>query len=291
MAGSKNKELKNIDVSYIYANPDQPRKEFDKDKLEELAMSIKEYGILEPIVVTKRDDRYMIIAGERRYRASGLARLKTMPCMVIEADAALVEELALLENIQREDLNIMEEARAFRALLDRGWSNEELATKMGFKQVWRVEERLSLLKLAPEYQDMVISGELGHSQAFETSRLPVARQADVLRLIRSGKLNSYNSLRSFVNGLLLIDSQENLFELQTLTPSEEASIRILEATVKAAERLTGQLQNSQIKHLEKVAFHSTVSVERLDLIIQSMQKIRKAVFAGSGVKEAMKEVM
>src|ERR1035437_6769618 len=121
--------LATIPLHLIYPNPDQPRKDFDAEKLEELAMSIREYGVLEPIVVTKRDVRYMIIAGERRYRASLLAAISEIPARIIEADDTLVEELALLENVQREDLNIIEEAKAFKSLLDRGWTREELAAK------------------------------------------------------------------------------------------------------------------------------------------------------------------
>ena len=100
--------LTTIPPKLIYANPNQPRKAFDPEKLQELAGSIKEYGVLEPIVVTPRADRYMIIAGERRFRASTLASLSELPAL-IKADDNMVEELALLENVQRQDLTIIEE--------------------------------------------------------------------------------------------------------------------------------------------------------------------------------------
>ena len=103
-----------IPVSEIFANPNQPRKEFDKDKLDELAQSIKENGLLEPIVVTPRNGKYMIVAGERRWRAHLIAGLEYAEANIIEADDDKVEELALLENIQRQDLNVMEEARAYK---------------------------------------------------------------------------------------------------------------------------------------------------------------------------------
>lgn len=102
------------------ANPNQPRKQFDQGALEELAESIKQYGILEPIVLKPRDGQFMIVAGERRFLAPKLAGLSEIPARIIEASDELVEELALLENVQRQDLNAIEEAKAYRALLDRG---------------------------------------------------------------------------------------------------------------------------------------------------------------------------
>lgn len=160
-----------LPIKEIFPNPDQPRKEFDRHKLAELAMSIKEYGIFQPITVTPRNDRYMIIAGERRFRACQLAGLEKVSAMIKVANGELVEELALLENIQRQDLNIIEEAMAFRALLERGMSKEDLARKMGFKQMWRIDERTSLLNLTEEIQKMVVKGRITNSQAFEMSRV------------------------------------------------------------------------------------------------------------------------
>ena len=140
--------LTTIPLNLIYANPNQPRKAFDPEKLQELAGSIREYGVQNPILVTPRGDRYMIIAGERRFRASILAGLKEVPVTIKDVDDSMVEELALLENVQREDLTIIEEARAYQALLDRGMSKEELASKLG-KMPWRIDERTSLLNLSP----------------------------------------------------------------------------------------------------------------------------------------------
>jgi ParB family chromosome partitioning protein len=136
-----------LPIKYIFPNPNQPRKDFDPVKLEELSMSIKEYGVRQPILVTPRDGRYMIVAGERRYRASLLAGLTEMPAVIDEMTDDLVEELALLENIQREDLNVIEIALAYKSLMDRGWTTQRLARKMGFKQVWRINEKICLLNL------------------------------------------------------------------------------------------------------------------------------------------------
>jgi len=301
--------MNTLPIDKIYPNPDQPRKKFDPDKLEELAMSIKQYGVLEPIVVTPRlvpsplrgegqdegdegsggETRYMIIGGERRFRASLLAGLEEVPVSILEADDNLVKELSLLENIQREDLNIIEEAEAYQGLLDRGWTKEDIARKMGFKQTWRVDERLSLLNLSPDHQTLVIDGTIGHSQAFEMSRVSPDKQSLILRRIKSGELAGYNKLRSFVDGLILVDQQETLFTFQTVTPQEKQSIEDFENLLKSIERFITATASVGTDHFKKASFHSQVSPERLDLIIQHLMKLRKLVLAGTGLKNAIED--
>lgn len=285
----KSGKLSVLPLVSVFPNPDQPRKDFDPVKLEELAMSIREYGVLEPIVVTPRDGRYMIIAGERRFRASQMAGCPSVPARIIEASDELVEELALLENIQRQDLNPLEEARAFRALLERGWTKDDLALKMGFKQTWRVDERMSLLNLDEDFQTLLIEGKISNSQAFEMSRLALPVQAVALKKILSGELGTYNRLRAFVDGLLAVERQETVFALQPISPEERTAIEGLESVMKSAEKfVSAMLSEGRFKALEKSVFHSDVSVERLDLVIRHLQRIRKAVFSGAGVKAAIK---
>ena len=125
-------EVKTIDMGLIDVNPNQPRKVFDPTALSELAQSIKTHGVIQPILVTPRNNRYMIVAGERRFRASKLAEIKTIPCIVKDFDDAQVQEVALLENIQRQDLNPIETARALKELQDSyGWTQEALADRLG----------------------------------------------------------------------------------------------------------------------------------------------------------------
>jgi ParB family chromosome partitioning protein len=302
-----NDTIRNIPMELVFPNPNQPRKDFDPEKLEELAMSIRQYGVLEPIVVTPRPFpgvgaltfdsmsksgpdpavAYMIVAGERRYRASLLSGTAEIPARIIEAGDALVEELALLENVQREDLNIIEEARAYQALLDRGWTREELARKMGFKQPWRIDERTNLLNLAPEYQRLVADGTIGHSQAFEMSRVGPSHQALILKKIRSGELGSYNKIRAFVDGLIAAQQQGCIFSFETITLEERSTIDSLESLIRSVERYITILDGDRAQDLKKAAFHSAVTPERLDLIIQHLMKIRKLVLAGTGVKTAI----
>lgn len=274
----------------IFANPDQPRKQFEQTALEELAASIKQYGILEPLVVTPRDGRYMIIAGERRFRASGLAGLTELPVVVKEADDRLVEELALLENVQRKDLNIVEEAHAYGTLLDKGYVLDELAAKIG-KTARFIEQRTALRRLKDEFQRLAVSGDLNASEAYELSRVPVSRQAEVCKRILSGELRSYlnNKIRSFVNGLFKLEQQESLLVFELASPEERKSMADFEVALKAVERFLESVSDkNQVGHLKKAVFHSSVTPERLDVVIASLTRIRKAVVEGAGVKSAMR---
>lgn len=126
------KVYKQIDIEKISANENQPRTVFDDEKIEELAASIKENGLIQPIIVRKYNRGYQIVAGERRYRASKLAGLKTVPCVIKDIDDKQVDTLAIIENIQRENLSPIEEANAYKTLIDTYDMNQtELANKVG----------------------------------------------------------------------------------------------------------------------------------------------------------------
>lgn len=286
----KQNNITEIPLAVIFPNPDQPRKDFNEEKLEELSESIKNYGVLEPIVVTPRGNRYMIIAGERRYRASLLAKLKSIPVSIIDADDALVEELALLENIQRQDLNIIEEGKAYQRLLDRGWTVEKLTKKLGYKKTGPIYDRVSLLNLKPEYQGLTITGELSPLQAYEISRLPKSKQDMVFLKVRKGELNTYNKLYAFVTAMINLENQTEIFALSPLTENERESISTFDGLVTSIERFIRKIhQQDTLRHLEKAAFHSSVNAEKLDFIIHSLQKIRRTILTGEGVKKALKE--
>ena len=164
--GGENR-ITNIKLSMIDPKSDQPRKYFDKDALEELAASIAENGLLQPILVREYgDSRYQIIAGERRFRASKLAGLSEIPAIILEKDDRKVAEIALIENIQREDLNPVEEAMAFRALIkEYNLTQEELSERVG-KSRSAIANTMRLLDLPDEVLTMVASGELsaGHAR-------------------------------------------------------------------------------------------------------------------------------
>lgn len=169
-----------LDIDKIVPRPDQPRQIFDKEKLEELASSIKENGVLQPILVRPREDRYEIIAGERRYRAAKMAGLEQVPAVIKEIDDEKAAEIALIENLQREDLNIIEEARALRNMIDRfGYTQEELSRRIGKSRAY-VANTIRLLNLPGEILKFLEEGKLtaGHARAI----LALENKDDQLKL-------------------------------------------------------------------------------------------------------------
>jgi ParB family chromosome partitioning protein len=156
-----------LPVEAIERNPEQPRKRFEDAKLEELATSIRQHGVVEPIIVRKEGARYRIMAGERRWRAAQRAGLKEVPALLREATDREAFELALVENLQRADLNAIEEAEAYEVLLaDHGLTQEAIAGRVG-KERSTVANALRLLKLPDEVRDAVRGGQLdmGHARA------------------------------------------------------------------------------------------------------------------------------
>ena len=159
--------VEQIEIGKIDPNKNQPRKVFDETALNELASSIKIHGIIQPIVLNKVGDRYMIIAGERRWRAAQIAGLKTVPAIVKNYDARQIKEISIIENLQREDLNPMEAARAIKELMEEyGWTQEVVADRLG-KSRPVIANTIRLLNLEPEVIDMIEKGKLsaGHARS------------------------------------------------------------------------------------------------------------------------------
>ena len=160
-----------LQTDRVFPNPDQPRKRFDPDALAELAASIKSSGLAQPISVRAHGDGHMIVMGERRWRAHVLAGLPTIEANVIDVADQERDILAIIENLQRQNITPLEEGRAFQRVLDTGLTPQELADRLGLKQHWRVTERTALLKLNPPYLDLLEKGHLTASQGTELARL------------------------------------------------------------------------------------------------------------------------
>jgi ParB family chromosome partitioning protein len=172
----------------IRPNPHQPRVHFDEDALEELAESIKQDGVHQPIVVRHRGDVYEIVSGERRVRASILAELATVPAVVRDVSDEDMLKLGLIENIQREDLNPIETAKAYKALAAHfDWTQDELAAQVGKKRA-TVTNTMRLLNLPMEVQDLVESGQLnmGHARALLSAETASRQSALARRAVQEG---------------------------------------------------------------------------------------------------------
>jgi len=160
-------EIQELRISDIDPNSSQPRKSFDEDSLKELAQSIRQHGVIQPITVRPNGDRYMIITGERRWRAARLAGLKTIPAIVKDLNDNDILEIALIENIQREDLNPIEQAKALKMLIEKfNFTQEDLAERLG-KNRSTIANTMRLLNLSENVQNMIINGKLseGHARA------------------------------------------------------------------------------------------------------------------------------
>ena len=164
-------EIKELNIDDLRVNPYQPRKVFDDDALKELASSIKEHGVFQPIIVKKSIKGYEIVAGERRFRASKLAGLDKIPAIIRDFNDEEMMEIALLENLQRENLNAIEEAEAYKAMIEKlELTQEELSKKVG-KSRSHITNILGLLRLPEDVQKMVGSNKLSMAHARVLSKL------------------------------------------------------------------------------------------------------------------------
>ncbi|MBE7074167.1 MAG: ParB/RepB/Spo0J family partition protein [Clostridiales bacterium] len=174
-----------LDINKIYPNPNQPRKHFDEEALQELASSIKLHGVIQPLVVNKAEDgNYMIIAGERRWRASNLAGLEKVPVVIKNYTEKQVKEIAIIENLQREDLNPIEAARAIKQLMEEYNLTQEVVSDRIGKSRSSVANTLRLLSLYPDVITMIENGRLssGHARSLvviddTTQQIKLAKQA------------------------------------------------------------------------------------------------------------------
>ncbi len=189
-----------LDINRIYPNPNQPRKHFDEEALRELASSIKTHGVIQPLVVNKESDGYMIIAGERRWRASKQAGLEKVPVVVKNYTEKQVKEISIIENLQREDLNPIEAARAIKQLMDEYNLTQEVVSDRIGKSRSNVANTLRLLSLYP----------------------------DVIKMVEDGKLSSGHA-----RSLVVIDDVNEQLRLAKKAVDGKLSVRDLEKAVKA----------------------------------------------------------
>lgn len=286
--------LDRLPLAEIAPNPNQPRKLFRRDKLEELAASIEEHGLLEPIVVARRGNKWQIIMGERRWRACRMTRryqAQPVPVRVMVTSDQKIAEMALIENIQREDLTPLEEARHMQALLDRGLSMPELAKKLGFKSHARVYFRTILLNLLPEYQEALRCGIISHAQAIEMSRLNPENQQRLFDLIKAGKAQDPTRLRSLAGSLLNREQQGVMFIAEP-TEQEREVLNKYDRIVGAILKLVENSLNGEDLSLLKTVLASNLSlnIDRLELIIKQLHKIKAAMLEAQGAQEVLRAV-
>jgi ParB family transcriptional regulator, chromosome partitioning protein len=263
-------DLIELDIDQLDPTDTQPRKYFNENKLNELAQSIKTNGIIQPIVARRHGERFQIIAGERRWRAAQIAGLRRIPCVIKEIPEENVLELSLIENIQREELNPIEEANAYKKLLERlGVTQEEVARRVG-KDRSSIANSLRLLRLPPELQKMVEEDRLsmGHARAL-LSIESVDQQQSLATEIMAKTLSVRETER-------LVKRVQN----SGLTPRPNASLsaenhteaaNILAAEQKLSKKLAAPVRIKFIKDggTIEIKFSSSEDLTRLfDLLIE-----------------------
>ncbi|HEX5236935.1 MAG TPA: ParB/RepB/Spo0J family partition protein [Sphingomicrobium sp.] len=175
--------VREIELARIRPNPNQPRVQFDEDALDELADSIRRRGVLQPILLRSDGDAYMIVAGERRWRAAQRAQLHAIPAIVREMDESTTAELALIENIQRQDLNPLEEAQGYKQLIKRHGHTQDALAQIVHKSRSHIANLLRLLDLPEFVKESLLKGDIsmGHARAVATAPDPAALTSEVIR--------------------------------------------------------------------------------------------------------------
>ena len=206
------KEIVFVSLDDIIPNRFQPRLSFDEEALNELAKSIRQHGIIQPLVLRKIGNKYEIIAGERRYKASYIAGLTKVPAVIIDLNDNESAEVAIVENIQRKNLSPIEEAKSYKKLLDRGYlTQDELASRMG-KTQGAISNKLRLLNLSQEVQDALLNNQISERHARSLLRLDKDdEQQEVLRRIINDRLNvrdTDNLINSYITGEEFIPMSE-----------------------------------------------------------------------------------
>jgi ParB family chromosome partitioning protein len=268
-------DVTTVDLRNIQPNPNQPRKDFDEDSLKELAESIRQQGIIQPIIVEKVFDSYTIIAGERRFRAAKIAGLSEVPVIVRSFSEEEKLEIALIENVQREDLNPIEEAYAYKELMERNnLSQESLAQKIGKKRS-TVANAVRLLKLPEDMQESIVSGELsaGHARAILSLVNPADQRILYNRIVMDALSvrEAERQAAGFNRGIRSSEKQKqrdktDLPKIQS-PEVQEIEQRFLDV-LGTKVTLKGNLQRGKIE----ISYYSKEDLERIYDLLISMSK-------------------
>ena len=263
---SEENQIKMISINSIEPNKEQPRKYFDEDKLEELASSIKEHGIIQPLIVKQEEDYYVIVAGERRWRAARLAGLKEIPVIIQDYTTKELMEISLIENIQREDLNAIEEAKAYKTLMNQfSLTQEELAGRIG-KSRPAIANTLRLLQLDEKIQELIIQGEIteGHGRAI--LRLPdkEAQLALAKKIIKD-----HLSVRETEKK---VDEMLKKPKKKTIKDEKEVIYKEIEDKIKNILGTKVQITRGKKKGKIEIEYYNENDLERILYLLESIRE-------------------
>ena len=256
-------QLKELKISDISPDPEQPRRHFNKEKLEELASSIKIHGVLQPIVVVRKNSKFLIVAGERRYRASKLAGLERVPAVVRELSDQNRLELSLIENIQRDNLNVLEMAEAYLKLREQfNLTAKEIGERVGGRSESAVLNTLRLLKLPQIVKDYIISGELKEGQARPLLKIDEETIKKILPKIIEENWSSRKIEQFLVNYKKHIEESKKVEPKKVNNPFEKTVKHIskklsADVDIKTSARGSGKIvikfkSEEELKRLEEI---------------------------------------
>lgn len=263
-------DFKLLPIDSVFPNANQPRKLFDNQALEELAQSIRENGVLQPILVRQIGNNYQIVSGERRYRASKLAGKKTIPAVIRRLSEETTMLAALIENIQRQDLNPVEEARTLREiLLNYGLTHDQLAEKVG-KSRSALTNRLRLLQLPPEVQLMVADGKIS------------AGHAKMLAGLRDNETVLFWAKKIINEQLSVYETEKQIGQSKTenitsqkkknkTSSSSDLHVRAVEESLQDALGAKVRIRQGKSKGRIEIEFYSSEDLER---VVESMLSSR-----------------
>ncbi|MCI8865178.1 MAG: ParB/RepB/Spo0J family partition protein [Lachnospiraceae bacterium] len=259
-----------IKISKIEPNQEQPRKDFKEEQLQELAESIKQYGILQPLLVQKKQDYYEIIAGERRWRAAKLAGLKEVPVVIREYSQQQAVEISLIENVQREDLNPIEEALAYQRLMQEFHLKQEEIAERVSKNRTTITNSMRLLNLVPEVQQMLIDGLIssGHARTLLAISDPKQQLSLAVRIVEEHL--SVREVEKAVKALGKVPKDEKKVN------KDEALELIFKSLEDRMKTIMGTKVNINRKDRNKgkieIEYYSESELERIVELIESVQQ-------------------
>ncbi len=262
-------EFKLLTLDQVYPNPNQPRKIFDKQALEELAQSIRENGVLQPVLVRQIGHRYQIVSGERRYRASKIAGMTTIPAVIRRLDEEKTMLAGLIENIQRQDLNPIEEARTLRdILLNFGLTHDQLSEKVGRSRS-ALTNRLRLLQLPPEVQLMVADGQISAGHAKMLAGLKDPQEAKVwARKIIADQLSVYETEKQIAREKS--ESSNTCQKKGRLLMSSDMHVRAVEENLQELLGAKVRIRQGKNKGRIEIEFYDRDDLER---VVESMVSV------------------
>lgn len=264
---SSEDKIYSLPIGSIEANPLQPRKNFNEDALNDLATSIAEHGIIQPLVLTKKGDKYLIVAGERRFRAAQMAGLTEVPAVVRKFSEQTSREVSLIENLQREDLNAIESAKAMKELMDTyRLTQEELARRIG-KARPSIANTLRLLLLDEEVQNLVRDGKLsaGHARTL----IPVSNVEDQIKFALEAieKQMSVRDLERKVRFYISPEKEKKVLVKTNITPEMRELVDDMKRVFMTKVKLVGNQEKGRIM----IDYFSKGDLQRVYELINSLK--------------------